>query len=146
MLFVLFVQTGAVQYATGYNFETKYPQIFRCDKILGIEDNNEYSAKLLSEFRKSADELYKTHDTTNFEVEISPKSVDLFYKEHYPSMNLCLENGKCFIRRFFNKTEETFITNYFINYENNILSIKPQLLKTLIVEKLGSLTKYFSEM
>lgn len=133
-------------YATGYNFETKYPQVFRCDRILGIEESNEYSAKLLSEFRRPADELYKAQGAIDFEVEISPKSVDLFYKEHYPSMNLCLENGKYFIRGFFNKSEETFITNYFINYGNHILSVKPQSLKTLIAEKLGSLTKYFSEM
>lgn len=133
-------------YATGYNFETKYSQVFRCDRILGIEESSEYDAKPLSEFMKSADELYKTHSAVNFEVEISPKSVDLFYKEHYPSMKLYVENNRCFIRGFYNKGEETFITNYFINYGDNMLSIKPKSLKARITEKLSSLTKYISAM
>lgn len=133
-------------YATGYNFEIESPQVFRCDKILVIEESNEYSAKPLSEFIKSADELYKTHGATNFEVEISKKSVDLFYKEHYPSMEICLENGKYFIRGFYNIGEEIFITNYFITYGENILSIKPIELKNLIIKKLGALAEYCSKI
>jgi predicted DNA-binding transcriptional regulator YafY len=133
-------------YATGYNFETESPQVFRCDKILGIEESNQYNSKPLSEFMKPADVLYKTHGATDFEVEISKKGIDLFYKEHYPSMKLYLENGKYFIRGFYNIGEETFITNYFISYGENMLSINSKLLKTLIIEKLSALTKYFSEM
>lgn len=133
-------------YATGYNFEIESPQVFRCDKILLIEESNEYIAKPLSEFIKSADELYKIHGATIFEVEISKKSVDLFYKEHYPSMEICLENGKYFIRGFYNIGEEIFITNYFITYGENILSIKPIELKNLIIKKLGTLAEYCSKI
>ena len=95
---------------------------------------------------KPAYVLYKTPGVTNFEVEISKKGIDLFYKEHYPSMKLYLENGQYFIRGFYNIGEETFITNYFIGYGKNMLSIKPISLKNLIIEKLSALTKYCSEM
>jgi predicted DNA-binding transcriptional regulator YafY len=60
-------------------------------------------------------------------------------------MKLYLENGQYFIRGFYNKGEESFITNYFIGYGENILSIQPISLKSLIIEKLGVLKKYFSE-
>lgn len=133
-------------YATGYNFEIESPQVFRCDKILSIAESKEYIAKPLSEFIMSAEELYKTHGATNFEVEISKKGVDLFYKEHYPSMEICLEKGKYFIRGFYNIGEENFITNYFISYGENILSIKPIELKNLIIKKLGTLAKYCSQI
>lgn len=133
-------------YATGYNFESESTRVFRCDKILGIEENKQYHSKPLSEFMKPADILYKTNRATNFEVEISKKGVDLFYKEHYPSMKLYCENGKYFIRGFYNIGEEAFITSYFIGYGENILSIKPKSLKTLVTKKLNALTEYLSEI
>ncbi len=132
-------------YVTGHNFETSSPQVLRCDKILGIEESNQYNSKPLSEFMKSADVLYRTHDSTDFEVEILKRGVDLFYKEHYPSMKLYLENGQYFIRGFYNKGEETFITNYLMGYGENMLSIQPISLKNLLIEKLDVLKKYFSE-
>ncbi|WDV48093.1 YafY family protein [Clostridiaceae bacterium M8S5] len=133
-------------YATGYNFETKSPQVFRCDKVLGIGESNKFNPKPFSEFMQPADILYKTNGATNFEVEISKKGIDLFYKEHYPSMKLYFKNDKYFIRGFYNIGEEAFISNYFMNYGENILSIKPESLKTLITEKLSALTKYFSKI
>lgn len=133
-------------YATGHNFYTNSSQVFRCDKILGIEESNQYDSKPLSELMKAADVLYRTHDATDFEVEISKRGVDLFHKEHYPSMKLYLENGQYFIRGFYNKGEEAFITNYFIGYGENMISIQPISLKNLIVKKLGTLKKYFSEI
>ena len=133
-------------YATGYNFETESPQVFHCDKILGVDETKQYKPKPLSEFRKSANELFKTQGATEFEIEISKKGVDLFYKEHYPSMKLCLENDKSFIRGFYNIGEENFITNYFVSYGENLLSIKPIALKDLIIKKLSNLLIYCSQM
>ena len=133
-------------YATGYNFETERPQVLRCDKVRNIGESHQYSPKPLSEFMKSAKELYKMQDATDFEVEISEKSIDLFYKEHYPSMKLCLEDDRCFIRGFYNMGEENFIASYFLNYGEHILSIKPKALTTRITEKLSTLTNHFSEM
>lgn len=133
-------------YATGYSFESESTRVFRCDKILGIEESNEYHPKPLSEFMRPANMLYKTYGATDFEVEVSEKGVDLFYKEHYPSMKLYFKDGKYFIRGFYNIGEEAFITNYFINYGENIRSITPKSLKVLITERLSTLTNFFSEI
>lgn len=133
-------------YATGYNFETDSTQVFRCDKVLRIEENNQYYSKPFSEFMKPSDVLYKKHGAIDFEVEISKNGIDLFHKEHYPSMQLLCENGQYFIRGFYNMGEETFITNYFMYYGENILSIKPITLKNLIIEKVSIFKNYFSEI
>ena len=61
-------------------------------------------------------------------------------------MQLLCENGQYFIRGFYNMGEETFITNYFMYYGENILSIKPITLKNLIIEKVSILKNYFSEI
>lgn len=133
-------------YATGYNYETDRPQVFRCDKIQGIEESIQQIPRPLSEFKKPAEMLYKTPDATDFEIEISKLAVDLFYKEHYPSMKLETEDNKYYIRGYYNKGEESFIANYFIGYGQHLLSIRPKSLKVLITEKLSSFSKYVSEL
>ena len=144
--FYSITSTNGQWYATGFNCVTNHSQVFRCDKIINLEESNLYVSKPLSEFMMSADVLYRTPDATDFEVEISKTSVDLFYKENYPSMKLFMENDQYFIRGFYNKGEETFIANYFIGYGENMLSIQPCLLKDLILNKLGVLKEYFSEL
>lgn len=131
-------------YATGFNFETCVPQVYRCDKVLDISECNQYHAKPLSDFLKPAQLLYKTSGATDFEVEISKKGCDLFYKENYPSMKLYFENNRIFIRGFYNQGEENFITNYLISYGENIFSIKPISLQNLIIKKLNRIKKQIS--
>lgn len=131
-------------YATGYNFKTGDYKVFRCDKILNMEESTEYSSKSLSELIASYDISLKKKGYTEFEIEISKAGADLFYKENYPSMKLFHENGKYFIRGFYNTGEENFITGYFMNYGKNILSIKPFFLKNLIITKIKNLENYFS--
>lgn len=130
-------------YATGYNFETGCIQILRCDKVIEVKESSKYQSKPLAEFVKSADELYKTVNAKDFEVMISDKGVDLFYKEHYPSMKLCCDDGKNLIRGFYNNGEENFIASYFIAYGENILSVKPVELSKLILAKLDRLKQHF---
>lgn len=129
-------------YATGYNFQTESTQVLRCDKVIALKENTEYIAKTLAEFEKPAEALYKLTDATDFEVEVSLKGVDLFYKEHYPSMELSSENGRYFIRGFYNGGEESFIANYFISYADKIISIQPASLKNLIIEKVDILKEH----
>ena len=129
-------------YGTGYNFEKNKIQVFRCDKISEIKESNKYHSKSLSEFLKSSDLLYKNENAVDFEIEITEKGVDLFFKEHYPSMKLHSENNKQYIRGFYNPDETDFISNYFINFGESILSIKPLSLKKLIIDKLNSRLKY----
>ncbi|EAF0218754.1 YafY family transcriptional regulator, partial [Listeria monocytogenes] len=103
-------------YVTSYNFETKRMQVFRCDRILGLEENDAFEAKKLVDFKRAAENFYKKEDVTNFEVEIASNGVDLFFKENYPSMRLRQEQGKNFIRGYYNKGEERFIINYLLGY------------------------------
>ena len=131
-------------YAIGYNFKTEDYKVFRCDKILNMEESTEYSSKSLSELMTSYDISLKKKGYTEFEIEISKAGADIFYKENYPSMKLFHENGKYFIRGFYNAEEENFITEYFMNYGKNILSIKPFALKNLIITKIKDLDNYFS--
>lgn len=126
-------------YATGYNFESECTQVFRCDKILEVKPSNMFKPKPLSSYQQPADILYKAEHATDFEVGITEQGVDLFYKEHYPSMTLCSENGQYSIRGFYNKGEENFIANYLIGYQKNIISIKPSKLKTLMLNNLNSI-------
>ena len=131
-------------YAIGYNFKTEDYKVFRCDKILNMEESTEYSSKSLSELMTSYDISLKKKGYAEFEIEISKAGADLFYKENYPSMKLFHENGKYFIRGFYNTGEENFITGYFMNYGKNILSIKPFFLKNLIISRVKNLENYFS--
>lgn len=133
-------------YVTGYNFETNSPKVFRCDKIFEIKECNQYQSKSLDDFMIAADALYRLQDASDFEVEISERGADLFYKEHYPSMKLYTENGRFFIRGFYNTGEEKFISNYFIAYGESILSIYPTSLKKLIIERLHFLKKYIDDI
>ncbi|HAK1127876.1 TPA: YafY family transcriptional regulator, partial [Listeria monocytogenes] len=111
-------------YVTSYNFETKRMQVFRCDRILGLEENDAFEAKKLVDFKRAAENFYKKEDVTNFEVEIASNGVDLFFKENYPSMRLRQEQGKNFIRGYYNKGEERFIINYLLGYGDKIIAIQ----------------------
>lgn len=133
-------------YATGYDFETDSPKVFRCDKIMDVRECSHYKSKPLEVFEKSADKLYKMQDAVDFKVEISERGADLYYKEHYPSMKLCIENGRYFILGFYNKGEEKFIADYFIAYGESIIFIQTASLKAVILERLHSLNRYFADV
>lgn len=130
-------------YATGYNFETESTQVLRCDKVVTIKENKQYHPKPFADFKKSSDTLYKTATATDFQVSVDSKGVDLFQKEHYPSMGINFENGQYFIRGFYNKGEENFIASYFIRYGKSILSVQPEELSKIILAKLDQLHLHF---
>lgn len=130
-------------YATGYNFETSRTQVFRCDKVLDITTDKAYKSKPFSDFLKPIEVLYKSTDSIDFEVSISKQGVDIFHKENYPSMKLFLEDNHYIIRGFYNKYEENFISNYFLSYGKNILSVKPFELTVLINKKIENLKSHF---
>ena len=61
-------------------------------------------------------------------------------------MKLHVEGERNYIKGFYNKGEEKFISNYFINYSDSIISIKPNSLKELMIERLSSLSEYYKKM
>uniref|UniRef100_UPI003260AA54 WYL domain-containing protein n=1 Tax=Clostridium sp. NkU-1 TaxID=1095009 RepID=UPI003260AA54 len=121
----------------------KKPQVFRCDKIHFVQSCDKYMAKPLSEFLISPKDMFRENDSIDFEVGVSAKGVDVFYKEHYPSMELCQENGKYYVRGFYNKGEEPFIANYFTIYGEMIFSVRPDSLKNLILDRLDTIKNHF---
>ncbi|MBC1846862.1 YafY family transcriptional regulator [Listeria seeligeri] len=129
-------------YGTCFNFKTEQIQVFRCDKILAIEESSKFEPKALADFKKDYNQLYKQANATKFEVEITQKGIDLFYKEHYPSMNLHSEQGSNTIRGFYNKGEERFIINYLLGYGDNIIAIRPNVLKDMLVDRLDYLKNH----
>ncbi|HBD0758123.1 transcriptional regulator [Listeria monocytogenes] len=133
-------------YVTSYNFETKRMQVFRCDRILGLEENDAFEAKKLVDFKRAAENFYKKEDVTNFEVEIASNGVDLFFKENYPSMRLRQEQGKNFIRGYYNKGEERFIINYLLGYGDKIIAIQSDSLREMLLNELGSLQNHFLKL
>ncbi|HBL6113327.1 YafY family transcriptional regulator, partial [Listeria monocytogenes] len=120
-------------YVTSYNFETKRMQVFRCDRILELEENHAFEAKKLTDLKSETDYLYKKKDAINFEVEIASNGVDLFFKENYPSMKLNQEQGRNVIRGFYNRGEEPFIINYLLGFGDKINMVQPDSLKEMLL-------------
>jgi predicted DNA-binding transcriptional regulator YafY len=133
-------------YATAFNFQSQSPQIFRCDKICSVQPCGKYASKPLSEFLVSARELFRDKNTVDFKIKISHKGIDLFNKEHYPSMELVEKNGECYVSGFYNQGEEIFIANYFMIYGEALLSIQPESLKSMILERLESVKKHLRSL
>ncbi len=133
-------------YVTAFNFETETIRVFRCDKIEYISIIDDYKPKSIKELKQAFLKVFKRKEAIDFEIEVTNKGVDLFYKEHYPSMHLNIEGKRNYIKGFYNKGEEKFISNYFINYSDSIISIKPNSLKELMIERLSLLSEYYKKM
>lgn len=133
-------------YVTSYNFETKRMQVFRCDRILELEENHAFEAKKLTDLKSETDYLYKKKDAINFEVEIAPNGVDLFFKENYPSMKLNQEQGRNVIRGFYNRGEEPFIINYLLGFGDKINMVQPDSLKEMLLNELKSLQNHLQKL
>ncbi len=133
-------------YATAFNFNTNKVQVFRCDKIRSICKDIHYPPKSINELTNLSSAIFRLEGATDFEVEISPKGADLFYKEHYSSMQLCIEEHQYIIKGFYNIGEENFIANYFLSYTDKITSIKPQKLRMLLQDKLSILSNHYSKL
>lgn len=133
-------------YTTGYNHETKRIQVFRCDRIVSLIKDAQYSPATPKELNYEQPDRFKQADATDFEVSITTRGVDLFYKEHYPSMQLDMENETPVIRGYYNKGEERFIADYFTTYGTEIRSIKPSELKQLITDRCSVLSDYIAHL
>ncbi|EHC6229623.1 YafY family transcriptional regulator [Listeria monocytogenes serotype 1/2a] len=133
-------------YVTSYNFETKRMQVFRCDRILELEENHAFEAKKLTDLKSETDYLYKKKDAINFEVEIASNGVDLFFKENYPSMKLNQEQGRNVIHGFYNRGEEPFIINYLLGFGDKINMVQPDSLKEMLLNELKSLQNHLQKL
>ncbi|MFV0411884.1 MAG: helix-turn-helix transcriptional regulator [Oscillospiraceae bacterium] len=131
-------------YATAYNFKTKRPQVFRCDKIHAVTPSAAYAPKPLLELLPAQNSLFRGKAAVDFAVYVSARGADIFYKEHYPTMALHREKTGCCIRGFYNPGEETFIANYFMAFGETIVAVQPAGLKTLLLERLSAMAKHLA--
>ena len=121
-------------YVTVYNYDNDKMQVFRCDKILSLSINE--NKKPVDNYRIETLKKNNLKKSTDFEVNITERGVDLFVKENYPSMALVWCNNKPIIKGYYNKNEEDFISGYFSVFGKEIVSINPPELKELIIKKI----------
>lgn len=133
-------------YVTAYNYESEKLQLFRCDKIIALSNNESKSPIGVEKINSLLMGSFKDKNATDFEVTITKKGIDIFIKENYPSMSLMYNNGKPVIKGYYNKNEETYISNYFISYGKEIISVKPVELKNLIIEKMERNLEYLKNI
>lgn len=133
-------------YASGYNYDTKKTQVFRCDKILSLKSSSQYESHSLFELKKQPSINFRQGNAIDFEVGLKSSAVDLFYKEHYPSMMLLQQHEGYVLKGFFHPNEENFISNYLLNYTDQITWIKPASLKHLVLNKIKDLQIYYKNL
>ncbi|MFQ6338426.1 helix-turn-helix transcriptional regulator [Bacillus sp. AF62] len=133
-------------YAKIFNFETNHVQIIRCDKILSIVETSNVHPKNLKELLSYLTTFHRKPDAIDFSVIVSQKGKDIFDKENYPSMRMQKENENYIITGYFNKQEFDFISNYFLNFGETIISIQPVMLKELIYNKVLSIKQHLTSL
>ncbi|RRD38899.1 YafY family transcriptional regulator [Leptotrichia sp. OH3620_COT-345] len=133
-------------YAEGINCKNGKIRIFRCDKIIFVDKIEECSKYRITDILKKVPEIYRNEKSVDFEIKISEKALDIFYKENYPSMRLVTDNGENIIKGFYNENEEKFIADYFLKYGENIISIEPQELKEFIRNEIKKLAVHFNNL
>lgn len=133
-------------YATGFNYESKKVQVFRCDRMMELSSCESYQANVMKEFLEGRANKFKSKDAIEFEVAIFGKGIDLFHKEHYPSMHLHQENDQSVIKGFYHQGEENFIARYFMNYGPWISSVVPNTLKQLIINQTNDVLQHFHSL
>ncbi|TVY04164.1 helix-turn-helix transcriptional regulator [Cohnella terricola] len=132
-------------YATGIELNTNKYSVFRCDRITFIEEENNKSQFTIDELVSRSLSIYRSEKSIRFEVEILEQAMDIFYKEHYPSMKI--ENGnKTVIKGFYNQGEEEFIADYFMRYGHYVMSVKPESLKQIIQDRVENLLNHYQKL
>ncbi|URJ61218.1 helix-turn-helix transcriptional regulator [Paenibacillus polymyxa] len=132
-------------YATGIELNTNKYRVFRCDRILFVEEEENNSRFSIDELLNRSLELYQSEKSIDFEVEIVEQAKDIFYKEHYPSMKI--EQGHTtVIKGFYNPGEEEFIANYFMRYGHYVRSVKPESLKQIIKDRVEHLLNHYQKL
>ncbi|MFJ8459036.1 helix-turn-helix transcriptional regulator [Lysinibacillus xylanilyticus] len=132
-------------YATGIEFNTNKHRVFRCDKIISLEEQDINSHFSIDHLIRRSLEIYKSEESIDFEVEISAQAKDIFYKEHYPSMKLEI-GRKTVVKGFYNPREEEFIANYFLKYGHHVLTVKPDSLKHIIQDAIQNLFNHYQKL
>ncbi|MFV0529780.1 MAG: helix-turn-helix transcriptional regulator [Lachnospiraceae bacterium] len=132
-------------YATAYNHVSGQIQVLRCDKITKL-DAACHTPISIEKLKSTTNNLFKKQNAVDFEVFVTSKGADLFFKEHYPSMSLDYKDGRACIKGFYNPGEEKFISNYFSSFGMEISAIYPAKLKELVLLKTRKIADYYETL
>lgn len=133
-------------YITALERNTDRVRVFRCDRITKFEivDNVSYlDSSLVETLVENANFKERNH---HFRVEIDIKSVDHFYKESYPTMELTINDNKAYINGRYAKEETSFITRYVASYGSALISVEPLSFKERLIEYSLSVYNHFSKL
>lgn len=133
-------------YAAGIDLDTNQYKVFRCDRITSVVDENTQSSFSINELLNHSLAYYRSNSSIPFEVQISDKAKDIFYKEHYPSMKIESNGKRTVITGFYNAGEECFIADYFIRYGTHVVSVQPASLKQLIQDQIKKLYHHYQHI
>lgn len=129
-------------YASGFQIEKNEMKVYRCDRIKKLARCDGYPTldrEAIERHSVAIDEA----EVTRFQVEVTNKGADLFYKENYPSMRLEVNDGRYFIKGYYKENEEKFIARYFLNFGENVLKIFPNQLQQSIENMLLALREHY---
>ncbi|MEK3986463.1 YafY family protein [Paenibacillus sp. FSL K6-3166] len=132
-------------YATGIELTTNKYRVYRGDRISFLEEDKRAARYSLEELLSRSLEFYQSASNIHFEVEIEEQAKDIFYKEHYPSMEI--EAGpRTIIKGFYHPGEEEFLANYFMRYGQYVRAVKPEALKQMIQDKVENLLNHYQKL
>lgn len=133
-------------YVVAYSYSHDKQVVFRCDKIISVKEATDYKPMDLNALYEAHGDVYKAPDATYFKVEITQKGLDHFHKENYPSIRVEKIHDRFFISGTYNLSEEGFISQYFLSYGKQILSVYPDTLKTSIKKAIMTLSAFYDQM
>jgi predicted DNA-binding transcriptional regulator YafY len=132
-------------YATGIELTTNKYRVYRGDRISFLEEDKRAARYSLEELLSRSLEFYQSASNIHFEVEIEEQAKDIFYKEHYPSLEI--EAGpRTIIKGFYHPGEEEFLANYFMRYGQYVRAVKPEALKQMIQDKVKNLLNHYQKL
>ncbi|MDX8363209.1 MULTISPECIES: helix-turn-helix transcriptional regulator [Bacillaceae] len=133
-------------YAKFYNIDKQRVQTLRCDKILSLKMVKDRMSMRLEYLLSLLGTYHKQENAIHFSIVVNDKGKDLYDKEHYPSMSILREDEHYVISGYYNLSEEDFISDYILRFGQNIISISPNSLKTLIQSKLKVITLHINNI
>lgn len=132
-------------YVAGREHKTNKYRVFRCDRIIHIEERLNLEKNSLEELMSTYTTSFTTDKPIPFEVEIAPEAIDIYYKENYPSMKIEMAD-KTVISGFYHPREESFIADYIGRFGSCVRCIKPEPLKTAIQNRMRELLKHYDSV
>lgn len=112
-------------YCIGFDLKKDEYRTFRCGFMQEIKLLDKQPLTLSNEEIEAAlQEQNNQFRTLEFKVEINQKAYHLYQQNHYPNLKVSLKNQHYLLTGSINPSELDFLTNYLLQFGENILSIE----------------------